>query len=447
MASITALGVGSGLDLTGLLDQLQEAERGKLDPIERQMETQKTKISAFGQLQSALSSFQDAAKTLNDPSLFQSLSTNVKGEAVTATANGEALPGSYNVSVEQLATAGTLATRAVESESEPLVAEATQLTLRFAGDAEDFEGLKIDIAADSSLDDIRDAINATADSGVSASIIFDGEGYRLALSSTQTGAEASVSAIEFGDVLTADVIEAGQDAKLSVNGVAITSANNAVEGAIQGVTLNLQETGDTRVAVEQNTRAVREAITDFVDAYNDLKTTMGELTSFNAETGVAGELNGDGTVRSVESQLRRVLSGGVEGEFSLLSDIGITLQRDGSLSIDEDELDAAIVGQQDALSAFFAGSTKEGGLAGQLNATVDQLLGSNGAVKGAISGAEGRIESLTERHARMEKSIEQTIARYRTQFAQLDGMVAQMNQTSEYLTQQFDALDAQLGRK
>ncbi len=77
---------------------------------------------------------------------------------------------------------------------------------------------------------------------------------------------------------------------------------------------------------------------------------------------------------------------------------------------------------------------------------VEQLLSTNGTVTGAITGAENRSESLVERYTRMEQSIDQTISRYRTQFGQLDGMIAQMNQTSSYLTQQFDALDAQLGR-
>ena len=449
MASISSLGIGSGLDLNGLLDQLQEAERGKLEPIERQLETQQTKISAYGQLKTALSAFQDAADALNDSTLYESLSTNVSGEAFTATANGEAQPGSYNVSVTQLATSGTLATAGVPDSTTALTTEATKLTLNFAG-AEQAD-VVVDIAANSTLEEVRDAINAKEDSGVSASIIFDGENYRLALNSTQTGEDASISGItlgeEFGGQLKSEFTQAGQDAKLNVNGVAITSPTNQVEGAIQGVTLNLQEEGDSTVSVEQNTLAVREAITGFVDAYNDLKGTIGDLTSFNAETGAAGELLGDSAVRTVESRLRSVLGGGIEGQFSMLTDIGISLQRDGTLEIDSGKLDDAIANNQGALSAFFAGAADNEGMAGQVNQTIEQLLGTNGTVSGAISGAENRVESLGERYTRMEQSIEQTISRYRTQFGQLDSMIAQMNQTSSYLTQQFDALGAQLGRK
>ena len=448
MASIASLGIGSGLDLNGLLDQLQDAERGKLKPIERQLETQQTKISAYGQLQSALSQFQTAAAELNDSALYESLSTNVGGDAITATADGEAQPGSYNVTVNTLATRGTLASEGVAELDASLTTAEQTLTFSFG----DGSSKEVTIGANSSLEDIRDAINASEDSGVNATIVNDGTNYRLALSSSETGADASITGFSFSGTEpfaadTDNTLQAGTDAALTVNGIAITSPTNQVEGAIQGVTLNLQEEGDSTVEVEQNTRAVREAITGFVDAYNELKGTIGELTSYNAETDVAGELNGDNTVRTVESRMRSILSGGIEGEFSMLSDIGISLQRDGTLSIDESELDNAIVNNQDALSVFFAGDADDSGMAGQLNQGLDQLLGTNGAVKGAITGAENRVESLVEHYTRTEQNIERTISRYRTQFGQLDSMIAQMNQTSSYLTQQFDALDAQLGRK
>jgi flagellar hook-associated protein 2 len=449
MASISSLGIGSGLDLNGLLDQLKEAEEEKLVPIIEQQETQKAKISAYGQLQSALSAFQDSADALNDSALYESLSTNVGGEAITATADAEAQPGSYNVSVDKLATAGTLATGRVDAPDVQLVDTDTTLTLNFTG--QDQGSVDISVTQGDSLEDIRDAINAREDSGVSASVINDGEGYRLALSSSETGTEASIASSNFNDVINVtptdvEITQGGQDAALNVNGIAITSPTNQVEGAIQGVTLNLQEEGDSTVKIEQDTLAVREAVTSFVDAYNDLKGTIGELTSFDAETGAAGELLGDSTIRTVESRMRSVLTGGVEGEFSMLSDIGISLQTDGTLEIDSDELDNAISSNQDALSAFFVGSSDETGMAGQVNTMVEQLLSTNGTVTGAITGAENRSESLVERYTRTEQSIDQTISRYRTQFGQLDGIIAQMNQTSSYLTQQFDALDAQLGR-
>lgn len=466
MATITSLGVGSGLDLTGLLDQLQEAERGKLAPITLQKKQQEAKISAYGQLQTSLDAFQDAVAKINDPKLYQSLSASVRGDGVTATTTASALPGSYRVEVSQLATSGTLASARVDTKDQPLELQgATALKLNF-GELGADGSVTIDIAPNSSLSDIRDAINANKESGVNATIINDGEGYRLALSSKTTGVEASIHSFSFvdangpvtgpfGEALEAGAKQIGQNASLTVNGITISSAKNQIEGAIQGVTLNLAElsiaegeTASSTVNIERDTLKQREAINGFVKAFNDLKGTIGKLTAFDSESGDAAELLGDSAVRTIESRLRSVLTGGVEGgELSTLNQLGITLQRDGTLEVDDDKLSDLVANNPQALSDFFAGDATEGGLAGKLEASIGQMLGDSGVLKGAISGAENRVKSLDTRYERMEKSIEGTISRYRSQFSQLDVMIAQMNSTSSYLTQQFDALDAQLGRK
>ena len=462
MATITSLGVGSGLDLTGLLDQLQAAERGKLEPITLQKQQQQAKISAYGQLQTSLNAFQDSLAKINDSALYQSLSANVRGDAIKATTTADALPGSYRVEVSKLATSGSLASsRVTESDTALDLQGATAIQLTFGNN----DTVKIDLAADSSLTDIRDAINANKDSGVNATIINDGTGYRLALSSKTTGADAAIASFSFVDAGGATVAgpfaedaatkQAGEDAALTVNGIAISSAKNQIEGAIQGVTLNLAElsiadgeTATSTVNVERDTLKQREAISGFVKAFNDLKGTIGKLTSFNGDSETAGELVGDSTVRTIESRLRSVLTGGVAGgELSTLNQLGITLQRDGTLEMDEDKISDLVANNPQALSDFFVGGDAGNGLAAQLDSTVEQMLGDNGVVKLAISGAENRVTSLNERYERMEKTIEGTISRYRTQFGQLDSMIAQMNSMSSYLTQQFDALDYQLGRK
>lgn len=465
MATITSLGVGSGLDLTGLLDQLQAAERGKLAPITLQKKQQQAKISAYGQLQTSLNSFQDALAKLNDPKLYQSLSANVRGDAIKATTSASALPGSYRVEVSQLATSGTLAsTRVTDRDTALDLQGATALRLDFGG----ADSVDIDIAPGSSLYAIRDAINANKDAGVNATIINDGQGYRLALSSKNTGADASIASFSFVDTSQAPEVtvagpfaedaatkRAGEDAALTVNGISISSANNQIEGAIQGVTLNLSElsiadgeTATSTINVERDTLKQREAINGFVKAFNDLKGTIGKLTGFSGDAETAGELVGDNTVRTIEGRLRSVLTGGVEGgELSTLSQLGITLQRDGTLEVDDDKLSDLVANNPQALSDFFAGDATANGMAGKLTTTVEQMLGNNGVVKLAISGAENRVKSLDERFELMEVTIERTISRYRTQFGQLDAMIAQMNSMSSYLTQQFDALDAQLGRK
>lgn len=453
MTTISSLGIGSGLDLNGLLDQLNAAERKKLEPIKMQQKNHQAKISAYGKLQSALTKLQEAAAKLNDPKFFQNVSSNVVGSGVKAAAKSDAPPGRYSINVEQLATAQSIVANGVESRTAQLGAGQVTLTLGNGTTKE----ISID-PAKSSLEDIRKAINDSK-SGVTATIVNDGSGtpHRLVLTSNKTGTEAAVTA-EFSGALAdrlgavADVTVSAQNASLTVNGIVITSQTNQVEGAIQGVTLELEEKtkedSSVTVVVERNTLAIREGISGFVKAYNDLRKTIGELTSFNADTGAAGELLGDGALRTVESRLRGVLSGGVgQGELRMLSDIGITLQRDGTLKLDEEKMSGLVAANPQALANFFAGENKAGGLSGKLGETLDQVLRDRGLLDNAKRGLESRITGLKDRHERMERSIEQTIQRYRVQFGQLDAMIANMNQVSDYLFQQFDIMNAQLGRK
>ncbi len=448
MASIASLGIGSGLDLNGLLGQLKEAEQAKLEPIAQQIKSEQTQISAYGQLKSALEQFQSSAQALNDGSSFDSLTTNVEGSAVGAVSSNEAQPGQYEVEVNQLATASSLVTERLETAVESIVTGEQSLDFTIA----DGNLTTITIPDGSSLEDMRDAINEQSDGRLNASIINDGEGYRLSVNATDTGADASIESTNFSDILAAgvatsdaQVVQAGQDAAFNVNGIDIVSPTNQVEGAIQGVTLNLAEAGATStVTVEQDDEAIREQVTAFVDDFNTLKETITTLTAFDPETGQAAGLNADATTRAVEREIRQTISAVVGGDgFNVLSDIGISLQVDGKLEIDEDKLDSIVATQPDQLASFFAGNSEEGGMAGQIASALEGLVGTGGRLESAVSSSESRVSSLEDRFATTENRIEQTVERYRTQFQAMDGMVAQMNQTSAYLTQQFAVLGQQ----
>ena len=445
MASITSLGIGSGLDLNGLLTQLQQAERAKLEPIQERIETEESQISAYGQVKSALSDFQSATEELNATDAFESLSTSVEGSGLSAVSDSDAQPGRYDIHVEQLATAGSLVTERLDTADTAIVTGEQSLTFSLAEGTID----PITVEDGSTLEDMRDAINTQSDGRLSASIINDGEGYRLSVNATETGAAASIQSTHFTDVLdnsvaTSDTqfVQDGVDAKFNVNGIDIVSPTNRVEGAIQGITLTLTEADtDSTVVVAQDSNAIREQVTSFVDAYNTLKDTVGSLTAYNPESGSAGELNGDSATRTVENTLRQALSSSTGGDgFNVLSDIGISLQLDGTLAIDDERLDEVIANQPDQLAGFFAGDTNEGGMAGQITSAVEQLIGEGGRLGSAISSSESRMERLNDRFATTESRIDQTVERYRAQFSAMDGMVAQMNQTSAYLTQQLATL-------
>ncbi|WP_226663010.1 flagellar filament capping protein FliD [Microbulbifer aggregans] len=449
MATISSLGIGSGLDLSGLLEQLESAENQKLTPILQQQKSYETKISAFGFLESALDKVKDAAAALSDAEDFAGVKTNVSGEALTITSGEDTLVGNYEIEVTQRAKSYSIATLGVADKTEQLGGGTIGFTL---GNGESFSVTLDD--ADSSLEDVRDAIN-DADAGVVASIVNDGSGtpYRLVFSSAETGTDAAISAIDFGsgglgDVLSLDSATevSGQNAELTVNGIAIQSQSNRVEDAIQGVTLDLEETGTATLEVTRDTAGIEKKLNTFVEAYNSLQGRLDDLTEFDSASGVGGVLQGNATVRGVESRLRSLIGGSLESDaFSSLADLGMTLEVDGTLTLDEEKVEDLVANNLSDLTTFFAGASEESdGFADRIEDALGGMTEEGGLLENATSGLEASIESLDRRYESVESQIASTVARYRTQFSQLDSLIAQMNSTSSYLTQQFDALAAQL---
>lgn len=450
MATISSLGIGSGLDLGGLLDQLESAEREKLTPILRQQQSYETKISAFGYLESALDKVKDAAEALSDAEDFAGVKTNLSGEALTVSAGEQTPVGNYEIEVTQRAKSYSIATQGIADKTEQLGGGTIGFTL---GNGDTFSVTLDD--ADSSLEDLRDAINGS-DAGVVASIVNDGSGtpYRLVFSSADTGTEAAISAIDFGtggfgDVLSLDSATevSAQNAELTVNGIAIQSQSNQVEDAIQGVTLDLEETGTATLEVTRDTAGIEKKLNTFVDAYNNLQELMSDLTGYDSASGSGGVLQGNATVRGVESRLRSLIGGSLDSDaFSSLADLGMTLEVDGTLTLDEEKVEDLVANNLSDLSKLFAGDggDSEDGFADRIESALSAMTEEGGLLENATSGLEASVESLDRRYESVESQIESTVARYRTQFSQLDSLIAQMNSTSSYLTQQFDALAAQL---
>lgn len=446
MASISSLGVGSGLDLSGLLDQLDSAERLKLQPVTKQKKAQQAKLSAYGRLESALTKVQDAAKKLGDSKTFQAVTSSITGTGVTAAAKSDAVAGRYEVAVTNLAQAQSLASVGLADRTTDLGAGTLTIT-QGSGATQKTLTVTLDANA-SSLEDLRDAINKQ-NGGVSASIVNDGSAtpHRLVLTAKDTGTDAQMTVTgDYGGVLNLSEKVEARNAALKVNGIDISSQSNMVEGAVQGVSLSLSEAGGSHVlTVARDSAAIKSAVTGFVDAWNSLQGTVSSLTAYNADTQVAGDLLGDATLRGVHSQLRNVLTASLgEGALTRLADVGIELELKGTLKLDGSKLDGLISGDLMSVSGFFAGVGTADGLADKLSSTLETVLKDGGALDTVSKGVEGRIKSLDERYARMEESISATVERYRKQFTQLDLMLSEMNATTSYLTQQFDALNAQL---
>lgn len=435
MSTITSLGIGSGLDLNGLLTQLNESERSRLKPIEQKITQEESKISGYGKFKSALSELSDASDRLSDAQTFNQKGVDVDGESVYASVDNNATDARYDIDVTQLATRGNVASNSFGSKINSIGNTATELTISFS----EKEDVVINIDANSSLEDINKKINDNVE-GVTSSIIFDGDGYRLAVSSENTGSQESVSGLSIQDTMTTEVANIGENATFTANGVTITNPSNTVDNSIEGLSINLTDLGRSVITIENDDELIKEALTDFVDKYNSFKDTVDSLTSFDIESGMSGSLNGEYTVRNVSNNISRMLSSTTgTGEMNMLADLGISNTSDGRLEIDEDRLNGQIASNKDSVMDFL--TNEDYGFANKIGSMLDSNLNSNGVVNNAITNSENRIDGLRSQYTRYEENIETSINRYRTQFEQLDSMIAQMSQTSSYLSQQLGMLN------
>jgi flagellar hook-associated protein 2 len=424
MASITVPGLGSGIDVGGVVDQLVAAEgdsrKARLDLRTAEADA---KISALGSLQGALAQFQSSAAGLRSANGFLTVSaTSSNPQALSATASNIADAGQFSIKVSRLAQAQKLASKAFGDPAAP-VGEGT-LTFRFGTydpDANTFTanpeavGASVTIdGANASLQGIRDAVNS-AGLGVRASIVNDGSGQRLVFAARETGLANSLQITVAGDPDGNDTDDAAlsqlaydptaaegggrnlvetvsaQDALLSVDGLAITRQSNTVTGVVDGVTLQLEATIDgvpATLTVARDQDVMAAAVGGFVEGFNTLTTTLGGLTKFDPQTGEAGLFLGDALVRGLQAQLRRILSesvAGLGGPYRSLTEIGITTRADGTLQADTARLSAALADDAEAVARIFgAGGTatdplvdfvRAGGAAaaGQYPLTVTQL--------------------------------------------------------------------------
>ena len=453
--AISAAGVGSGLDVGSIINQLMAVERQPLTRLQDQQKSFQSKLSAFGQLKSAMSKLQDAAATLTKSATFSATTASAGDtKAFTASSTASAQTGSYNIEVQQLARAQRVATGATTA---PTVGEGT-LTISLGRYAEDgsfaaaADGEKtISLAAGASLGDLRDAING-ADAGVSAQIINNGTVDQLVISSKETGAAQAFKLSGTGGLagfsydagsaapgLT--TVQQAKDARLTIDGLAITRGSNTIADAIEGVTLTLAKPteGETAVTVNRDDETAKKAIDEFAKAWNELNTLIRTQTSYDAATKKAGTLNGDASVRSIQGQLRSVLANPLAGlgGATMLSDAGISFKTDGSMSVDSKKLSEALADPAKKIGELFAGNGTIDGFAKTLETRVKGMLDTDGLLSARTEGINRSIKSFDSRIESLEARLVRVEARYSAQFTALDAAMSSMNTTSAYLTQQL----------
>jgi len=387
--SISSPGIGSGLDVNSIVTQLMKIEQQPLTALQTQATSLQTRISAFGQMQSALATFQNTLTGMTTPAGFQTLTASVGDtSALAASVATGASAGSYTLAVTSLAQAQKIASNGFSTTSAAVGTGTLTFTFgttsgsTFTADASQPAQSVTIAAGQNSLSGIRDAINA-AQVGVTATIINDGSanGQRLVLTSAKTGAASSMQisvadsdgnatdmsglsqlaydpAAAAGSGRNMTQTQAAQDAALTIDGLAITRANNTISDAIPGVSLTLKSltAAPTSLTVAANNSGVTTSVSSFVAAYNSVVSTLTSLTQYNASTQTASVLTGDSTVRLVQNQLRTLVGGslGSGSRYDTLSQVGVSFQADGTLKLDSSVLQTALNTDSNAVAQLFA---------------------------------------------------------------------------------------------
>lgn len=455
-------GIGSGLDISGIVSQLVAADRApqnaRLNTLESatkfKLSGLGTVSSAFDALKTALDNLQkvDAlgARTVGSTTLSVASGTMPTGATdavLTPTAGRNTPVGTYEVEVLSLATA------------HKLLGAGTDVGTKFgAGTLRVAIGeTSVDIAvkADATLADIRSAINdAAGKHGVQAALLTSDAGHHLSLGSAKTGAANAISIqmLSGGSDLQALVGGMSEqspaaDARVSIDGLMTTSASNTITDAVPGMSLVLKQTGTSRVEVKTDPAGSRAAVDNFVKAYNAALKAIGTATTYNAETRTPSSLTGDAQMRGAASQLRNVMNdllGGLAEQGLDAKTIGLQTQGypnpDGTLVLDATKFNEAMATNSAAVIAAFTG---ENGLAAKLNTAVKGYVGTDGAFTLRTKGLNDQLKDVTRQREALDVRMDAAAKRYQAQFVALDSLMAQMTSTSTALAQQLANLSAQ----
>ena len=449
MASLTASGIGSGLDVNSIVSQLMTLERRPLDQLNAQGTKLNAQLSAYGQLKSSLSTFQTSMQGLSTASQFNIYSATPSDPTIfTATADQTAAVGAHTIDVLSLAKAHMM-TSGVAGGA-PTYANATtsigttgtlELTQNIAGTPRTFQVAIT--AANNTLSGIRDAINnASTNTGVIASVVNSGTQSQLVLTAKDTG---TANAITVGAGTTASVStalgfgtltgNAAADASAKIDGITITSSSNTISTALQGVTLNLNKIGSGQTLnVARDTTSVQASVQKFIDSYNNMRHVIKTMGSG------AGTLAGESVLNNIDRRLQSIYNTNAVGlSYKHLSEIGIkTDPKTGDLSLNTTTFNKALSANYSGVADLFSNATQ--GFAVRLSAAASNMTLTNGIIDSRTSGINSNISNVNKRVASMESQLTLKETQYRSQFTKLDGLISQLQSTGNYMTQQLAGL-------
>jgi flagellar hook-associated protein 2 len=471
MASISSTGLGSGLDVTSIVSSLMSVERQPLTKMQSAASDLQTKLSAYGKVQSYVSTLRDAANKLSKSATWgTTTSTSADTSVVTASSNStSAVAGTYSVSVSALATSQAVASGSFSDKTATLGSGSLSIELgSWSADQSSFSAksgsspVSVSVVATDTLADIRDKINK-ADAGVKATLVTDTTGTRLVMRSVDTGVEngfritaadddlnntnsSGLSALAFdpsASVTSMTRTQAAGNAQAQINGLSVTSASNTLSDVVEGVSLKLNKVSTTPVdvSVATDTDTLKTAITDFAKAYNDLATYLTNQTKYDPTTKASATFQGDSAMNSLRSGLRALgtSSSGSSSTLQRLTSMGLDPQADGTLKTDSSKLTAAL-GNVSELKKLFVTSGSSIGMGEKLRSWGDKLLDIDGSVTARQASLQKQVSANSKQQDQFGLRMTSVEARMKAQYTALDTTMSKISGLSNYVTQQLTAI-------
>ncbi len=474
MATISSIGIGSGIDVNSIITQLVAVERVPLTHLQTESTALQTRLSTYGKMKSAMSALRDAAAVLAKADTWgQTTGSSSDASAVGVTTTTSTRAGQYAVEVQKLASGQSNVTRTYAS-ADALVGEGSlhiQLgTWNSNQTAFSAASAAVDISVGppaESLAQLRDKINAS-NSGVSASVLTDASGARLVLRSTATGAAngfkltvndidgnnvdgVGLSALAFdpsAGILTMAQALAAANASATLNGLPISSASNTLTDVVDGltVTLNKVTSAPVQLTAAQDTPGIRKAMDTFVAAYNDLNKLIADQTKYDPANKRHDNLQGDSAALSMRTLMRNTLgsNSAASSVFTRVADVGMDVQTDGSIKLTEAKVTNGMANLAEMKKLFSntdLAVPANNGMGVLMRNMGDQVLSTDGSLKTRQDGLQKRIDLNRTRQDKMTDRIADVEKRLRAQYTALDRQMASLNGLSGLVTQQLNAFN------
>lgn len=439
--SILSGATGSSLDVNTLVQALVIGKTaGHAAAIARQQQSSNAILSALSTIKSALSTLKASLTGLADGSLFSQFAATASGKGITATVSAGAAAGSYSISVEQLATANQISSKAYAHDA----ALGTGTLTIGAGDA----SMSIELDSNNNtLAGVAAAINGSSKNpGVTAAVVKGSDGEHLLLTSKQTGAANTLSisagtGVDAGfDMANFKQVTAAQDAKLTVSGNTATSASNIVKDALTGVTLALTSdaVGTTQtVSVNTDTTAIGKAVQSFADAYNAWVSAQKSQSSYDPAGKFAAPLLGDSMLNSAVNRIAGILSSGVTvgGKTYSLAQIGLDLKHDGTLDFSASKLQSTLAADPTMASSVFNGTN---GIGQQLDKLLSEYtLSTIGQMDKRTASINADLSSLAKQQSDLATYQQTLTSQYNAEFTALNRLLTSISNSKTYLNHLF----------